>query len=200
MDCSNVSTLWYFVCTHRCRYKTTSFEIKQSIAYIYIFKTLPTLHFNFLKIIINALSFMWVAIIGTCCVERKERMSCISILIWKYTICTLIIYQKHRNVNQVYITALKRFRIFSNSLDSERVGTIHYRWVNWCSCAMSPWKNVVLIFLHQKWFGLAVMGKYHSKLLMMFNLAFWMKCRYIKIHYTVLVFINMAFYYMYITR
>ena len=36
-----------FICTHRRSYKTTSFEKEQSIAYIYIFKTFPTLHFNF---------------------------------------------------------------------------------------------------------------------------------------------------------
>ena len=36
----------------RRSYETTSFEREQSIAYIYILKTFPTLHFNFLKIII----------------------------------------------------------------------------------------------------------------------------------------------------
>ena len=51
--------------------------------------------------------------------------------------------------------------------------------MNWCSCAMLTWKKVVPIFLHQKWIGLAVMGKYHSELLMLFNLAFLMKCKYI---------------------
>ena len=37
----------------------------------------------------------------------------------------LVIYEKHQNVNQikVYITALKRFRIFSKLFDSQRVGT-----------------------------------------------------------------------------
>ena len=48
-----------------CSYKTTSFEKEQSIAYIYILKTFPTLHFNFFKFIINVLSFVCVAIIGT---------------------------------------------------------------------------------------------------------------------------------------
>ena len=51
--------------------------------------------------------------------------------------------------------------------------------MNWYSCAMLPWKKIVLIFLHQKWLGHAVMGKYHSELLMLFNLAFLMKCKYI---------------------
>ena len=50
--------------------------------------------------------------------------------------------------------------------------------MNWCSCAMLPWKKVVPIFLHQKWIGLAVIDKYHSELLMLFNLAFLMKCKY----------------------
>ena len=39
-------------------------------------------------------------------------------------------------------------------------------------------EKVVLKSLHQKWLGLAVMGKYHSILLMLFNLAFLMKCKY----------------------
>ena len=71
---------------------------------------------------------------------------------------------------KVYITALKRFRIFSKIFDSQRVGIPIINERNWCSCAMLPWKKVVL--------GLAVMGKYHSKLLMLFNLAFLMKCKY----------------------
>ena len=39
-------------------------------------------------------------------------------------------------------------------------------------------EKVVLISLHQKWLGIAVMGKYHSILLMLFNLAFLMRCKY----------------------
>ena len=39
--------LFMFAHTVRCSYKTTSFEKEQSIAYIYILKTFPTLHFNF---------------------------------------------------------------------------------------------------------------------------------------------------------
>ena len=39
--------LWKFVCTQRCSNKTISFEKQQSIAYIYIYNTFPTLHFNF---------------------------------------------------------------------------------------------------------------------------------------------------------
>ena len=40
---------------------------------------------------------------------------------------------------KVYITALKRFRIFSNLFDSRRY--TYYKGVNWCSCAMLPWKK-----------------------------------------------------------
>ena len=55
------------------------------LQYIYIFKTFPTLHFDFFLIIMNALSFMWVAIKETTCwtalllwlqfvwKEKKER-------------------------------------------------------------------------------------------------------------------------------
>ena len=49
----------------------------------------------------------------------------------------------------------------------------HYKWVNWYSTG-----KIVLIFLHQRWLGLAVMGNYHSELLMLSNLAFLMKCKY----------------------
>ena len=42
-------------------------------------------------------------------------------------------------------------------------------------------KKVVLIFLHQKGLGLVVIGKYHPKLLMLFNLAFLMKCKYMSL-------------------
>ena len=65
--------------------------------------------------------------------------------------------------------------LFKSIRFSTRMYT-HYKGVNWCSCAMLPWEKVVSIFLHQKWLGLAVMGKYHSELLMLFNLAFLMKC------------------------
>ena len=51
----------------------------------------------------------------------------------------------------------------------------HYKWVNWWSSAILPWKKY---FLYQRWLGLAVMGKYHSKLLMLFNPVFQMKCKY----------------------
>ena len=43
---------------------------------------------------------------------------------------------------------------------------------------MLPWEKVVLIFLHEKLIGLAFMGKYYSIFLMLFNLAFLMKCKY----------------------
>ena len=33
LNIKRVSALWKFVCTHRCSYKTTSFEKEQSIAY-----------------------------------------------------------------------------------------------------------------------------------------------------------------------
>ena len=45
--------------------------------------------------------------------------------------------------------------------------------MNWCRCAILPWKKVVLILLHQKKLCLAVMGKYHSKFFMLFNLDFF---------------------------
>ena len=40
------------ICTHRCSYKSTSFEKEQSIAYIFIFKTFPSTHFKWSLIII----------------------------------------------------------------------------------------------------------------------------------------------------
>ena len=76
---------------------------------------------------------------------------------------------------KVYITALERFLFKFIWFSTHRY--THYKWVNWCSCAMLLWKKVVIIFLHQKWLGLAFMDKYHSKLLMLFNLAFLMKCK-----------------------
>ena len=45
-----------FVCTHWCSYEITYIQKEQSIAYIYILKTFHTI--QFLKIIINALSFI----------------------------------------------------------------------------------------------------------------------------------------------
>ena len=63
--------------THRCSSsETTSFEKYQSIAYICIFKTF--LQHIFL-IIINAPSFMWVAINETVCWT--------ALLLWRYTLC-----------------------------------------------------------------------------------------------------------------
>ena len=44
-----------------------------------------------------------------------------------------------------------------------------------CYVAM---EKVGLIFLHLKWLCLAVIGRYHLKLLMLFNLGFQMKCKY----------------------
>ena len=110
------------------------------------------------------------------CMERKERTRCINILTMKiYHINCSNNIKNIKMLIKAYITALKRFCIFSNLLIRRYT---HYKWVNWCSCAMLPWKKVVLIFLHQKWLGLAVMGKYHSKHLMLLNLAFLMKCKY----------------------
>ena len=48
-------------------------------------------------------------------------------------------------------------------------------------------EKVVLISLHQKWIGLAVMGKYHSIPLMLFNLAFLMKCKYCTITFSAVI-------------
>ena len=78
---------------------------------------------------------------------------------------------------KVYITVLKRFRIFSNLFNSQRVGTPII--IEWTGIAVQcSTEKIVLIFLHQRWLGLAVMGKYHSELLMLLNLAFLMKCKY----------------------
>ena len=79
---------------------------------------------------------------------------------------------------KVYITALRRFRIFSNLFKFSTRRYNHYKWVNWYSGAKLPWKKVVIIFLQQKWLGLAVMGKYHSELLMLFKIAFLRKFKY----------------------
>ena len=79
----------------------------------------------------------------------------------------------------MYITALKRFRIFSILFDSQRVGTpIIKEWTGVAvPCCHGKSSSYIL---HQKWLGLAVMGKYHSIPLMLFNLAFLMKCNYKK--------------------
>ena len=52
-----------------------------------------------------------------------------------------------------------------------------------CTPIINEWTGIAVLcchgkILHQKWLGLAVMGKYHSELLMLFNLAFLMKCKY----------------------
>ena len=113
------------------------------------------------------------------CVKRKERTCCINILIWKYTILILVIYKKHLNVNQGVHNCSEKISYLFKFIQFSRRRYIHYKWVNWCNCAMLPWEKKVLIFLHQKLLGLAVMGKYHSKLPMLLNLAFLMKCKYI---------------------
>ena len=46
------------------------------------------------------------------------------------------IEKKHQNFNQVYITSLKGFRIFSNLFDSQPIRTPIIN-VNWCSCAIA---------------------------------------------------------------
>ena len=88
-----------------------------------------------------------------------------------------MIYQKHPNVDQSVHNCSEKISYLFNFIRFSTCRYTYYKWVNWCSCAMLPWK-VVLISLHQKWLGLAVMGKYHSILLMLFNLAFLMKCKY----------------------
>ena len=47
-----------FVCAHRRSYKTTSFEMEQSTAYIYISKTFPTTHYNYFLIV--CMPLRWV--------------------------------------------------------------------------------------------------------------------------------------------
>ena len=77
----------------------------------------------------------------------------------------------------MYITALKRFRIVSNLFDSQRVGTP----------IINEWTGVAVLCCHGKKYFLysyikSVMGKYHSKFLMLFNLAYLMKCKYTNIY------------------
>ena len=112
------------------------------------------------------------------CVERKERTRCINILIMKrYHINFIINIKNIKMLISVHNCSEKISYLFQFIRFSTLMYT-HYVWVNWCSCAMMPWKKVVLIFLHQNWLGLAVMGKYHTELRMFLNLAFLMKCKY----------------------
>ena len=91
---------------------------------------------------------------------------------WITRVSIIVIYQKHQNVNQsVNDCSEKISYLFKFIRFSTRMYT-HYKWGNWCSCAMSPWKKVVLKFLHQKWLDFAVMG----------NL---MKCKYFSLTTTV---------------
>ena len=78
-----------------------------------------------------------------------------------------------------YISTLKIVCIFSNLFDSEHVGSPIINQLT----GVANWKKVVLIFLHLKWIGLAVIGKNHSKRLLLFNVAFLMKCKYWYIFY-----------------
>ena len=52
--------------------------------------------------------------------------------------------------------------------------------MNLFSCAMLHMGKSTSYILTSKVIRLAVMGKYHSKLLMLFNLSFLMKCKYNK--------------------
>ena len=96
----------------------------------------------------------------------------------EYTISSLVIHQKHRNVYQSvhncseeisYLFKVIRFSCVGKPILNEWTGVA-------VLCCYG--KKVILIFIHQKWLGLAVMGKYFSKLLMLFILAFLMKCKY----------------------
>ena len=83
-----------FVCTQCRSYKTTSFEKEQSIAYIYILKTFPTLHYFLKSLLMSYRLCVWQLmeqpVEQPCnCVERKERTRCLNILILKI----YIIYQ-----------------------------------------------------------------------------------------------------------
>ena len=71
---------------------------------------------------------------------------------------------------KVYITALRKFI----QLSTRRY--THYKLVNWYSCPIWPWKQYFPCS-YIKSDDLAVMGKYHSELLMLCNLAFLMKCK-----------------------
>ena len=88
-----------------------------------------------------------------------------------------MIYQNHQNVNQNVHNCSEKIRIFFKLIRFSTRRYIHYKWVKYCSCALLLWKKMVLTFLPQ-WFGLAAMGKNHSKIRMLFNLAFLMKCKY----------------------
>ena len=75
------------------------------------------------------------------------------------------------------LTALKRFRIFSNLFDSQRVGTP----------ILNEWTGVAVLCCHGKDSSYISTSKvirscryrkYRSKLLMLFNLAFLMICKY----------------------
>ena len=96
----------------------------------------------------------------------------------KHTISILVIYKKFLNVDQSVHNCSEKISYLFKFIQFSTRRYAHYKWVNWYSCAMLPWKKVVLIFVHQKWLGLADMGNYHSELLMLFNLAFLMKCKY----------------------
>ena len=56
---------------------------------------------------------------------------------------------------KVYISCLKRFRIFSNLFDSQRVGTPIKNRLTGVAVIVAV-EKVVLIFLHLKWLDLAV--------------------------------------------
>ena len=114
---------------------------------------------------------LWLQVVW----KGKKRMHCINILIMKISI--LVIYKKNQNINQSVHNCSEKISIFYWFV---KRGYTHYKWLNWCSCSNIAMEKVILIVLHQKWLGLAVMGKYYSKLLMLFNLAFLIKCKYME--------------------
>ena len=123
-----------------------------------------------------SLSFMWVAINGTallvwlqvvCTWKDKKRMRCINILIMKMyhiNFSNISNISKHQNADQSVHNCPEKISYLFKFIQFSTRRYTHYKWVNWYST-----EKIVLIFLHQRWLGLAVMGKYHSELLMLFR-------------------------------
>ena len=92
---------------------------------------------------------------------------------------------KRNRVYQSVQSALQGFRTFSKLFYSRRVGTTF----------INEWNGVHVVVKFclgksssyiptSKMLGFAVMGKYQWKLIMLFNLAFQMKCKYIKMKWS----------------
>ena len=71
----------------------------------------------------------------------------------------LEMYHRHHFVDWIVQFALKRFRLFSNLIDSQRVGTPSMN--EWTGASELCWHGKSSIFLHVKWLDLAVMVTYN---------------------------------------